>query len=115
MQLLLHITTPAEWEAAQATGIYRPPSLDSEGFIHCSLTHQVVAVANAQYRGRHDLVLLCINEAAVHAPVVFEVLGAPKPFPHIYGPLNVEAVIKVVPLKPKADGSFTLPTELPDL
>ncbi len=115
MQLLLHITTSGEWEAAQATGIYRPPSLDSEGFIHCSLTHQVVAVANARYRGRNDLLLLCINERVVHAPVVFEALGAPKPFPHIYGPLNVEAVIKVVPWKPKADGTFTLPTELPDL
>ena len=115
MQLLLHITTPADWETAKAAGIYRPASLATEGFIHCSLTHQVVAVANAQYRGRDDLLLLCINEGAVHAPVVFEALGVPKPFPHIYGPLNVDAVIKVVRLKPKADGSFTLPTELPDL
>lgn len=115
--MILHITSRKEWLAAQKSGEYRAPSLESEGFIHCSTEKQVVAVANAFYRGRNDLVLLVVDEARLRPEVRWEApAGSPAEgispselFPHVYGAINVEAVASVLDLKPDSAGMFTLP------
>ncbi len=108
---ILHITTRAEWNAAQQTGEYRPASLDMEGFIHCSTPQQVLGPANAFYHGQHDLVLLVIDPAKLNADLRYEAADGDQ-FPHIYGPLNLHAVVDVVPFPPREDGTFTLPPSL---
>lgn len=111
--IILHITSRPEWEAAQAAGEYRAPSLENEGFIHLSTPEQVLGVANAFYRDQPDLVLLVVDSEAVDAPLRWEApLEAPDSetrFPHIYGPLNLEAVIDVVDFPAGPEGSYTLP------
>jgi uncharacterized protein (DUF952 family) len=104
--LILHITTPEAWAAALDSGAYRSETLDTEGFIHCSRPHQLVATANRRYRGRTDLVLLSIDPALVPPDVPQREEGG---FPHLYGPLPVEAVTSVVGFDPGADGRFHLP------
>ena len=92
MTTILHIASSTEWESALRNGVYEAPSLASEGFIHCSTKGQVVATANAYYRGATNLVLLLIEEAAVTAHVKYEPpvsaarAGSTELFPHIYGP-----------------------------
>ena len=94
--IILHITSRREWEAAQAAGEYRGDTLDSDGFIHCSLRQQVMEVINAHFQGQRDLVLLCIAEDKVQAEIRYEDLyRAGQEFPHIYGPLNLDAVVAV--------------------
>ncbi len=115
---IFHITTRAAWRDAEASGSYTAPSLDAEGFIHCSTRTQVVETANLFYRGQNDLVLLCIDPSKLTAPLRYEAPAdaAQRPdagrFPHVYGPLNLDAVTSVVPLPPSADGSFVLPAAL---
>ena len=118
MATILHITIRADWDAARAAGSYRPPSLAHEGFIHCSTPAQVIATANKYFRGRTDLLLLCIDEARIATEVRYEpprpIGGVPDPragerFPHVYGPLALDAVVRVVPLPCDRDGGFTLP------
>ncbi|MHC5729338.1 MAG: DUF952 domain-containing protein, partial [Nostoc sp.] len=46
MNTILHITKRQQWEQAKDLGSYRADSLDSEGFIHCSKSTQIVKVAN---------------------------------------------------------------------
>jgi uncharacterized protein (DUF952 family) len=77
----------------------RGRTLAEEGFIHCSLAHQLQRVADflyGAYDGPDELVVLVIDSERVPAPVRFE---APEPgadeFPHIYGPLPVDAVTEV--------------------
>jgi uncharacterized protein (DUF952 family) len=112
--MIYHITPRPDWDAAQPAGVYTPPSLPTEGFIHCSYAHQVERVANAFYAGADDLVLLCIREGALAAPLRVEpVPDSDQRFPHIYGPLNLGAVSAVVPLPKANDGTYTLPEELP--
>ena len=115
MTIILHITQRQSWQSAQTVGAYRADSLDSEGFIHCSTTEQVVRVANSFYKGQSDLVLLCIETEQLQSPLKWE---KPVPetdphssevFPHIYGAINLEAVIKIVDFPPDADGAFSLP------
>lgn len=93
--MIQHITTAAAWEAAQAAGSYRGDTLETEGFIHCSEPRQVAGVADAFYKGREGLVLLDVDPAKVKPEIKYE--GG---FPHVYGPLNLDAVTAVRPLPP---------------
>lgn len=112
MTLVFHIATRAAWEAAGAAGKYRGDTLATEGFIHCSTQEQVVRVANALFPGRQDLVLLAIDAARVTAEVRYEDGGGGEEFPHLYGPLNLDAVVGVFDFQPGADGRFALPAAL---
>ncbi len=109
MAKLLHIASKDAWLEAKSRGSYVTNSLDEEGFIHCSTREQVIEVANHLFHGRKDLLLLVINEDIIGSPVRYEDPGNGKYYPHIYGPLNLSAVEKVVEFKPNTDGRFTLP------
>jgi len=118
---ILHITSRSEWLAAQASGGYVAPSLASEGFIHCSQLHQVLPVAEKFYRGLHGLVLLVIDQARLTAALKWEAPaeGGPPPgvvegdsFPHIYGPINLAAIVQVLDFEADRNGHFTLPSML---
>lgn len=110
MTQILHITTAAQWAAAQEAGAYRGDTLDSEGFIHCSTPAQVVEVANARFRGAPALVLLDIDTDRVGPDIRWEAADNGQLYPHIYGPLNTDAVVQVVPFHPNESGNFTLPS-----
>jgi uncharacterized protein (DUF952 family) len=108
--LIYHITTREDWERAKPEGSYRPEAFAAEGFIHCSTREQVVRVADARFRGRRGLVLLCIDEGRVAAEIIYENLeGGRELFPHIYGELNADAVVEVLEFEPGADGRFSFP------
>lgn len=113
---IYHVALATDWTAA-AEGEYRMSTLgktlEEQGFIHCSYRHQVQPVADAFYRGRDDVVLLVIDPARLRAPVQAENLdGGTDPFPHIYGPLNVDAVVAAVPVTHKADGRLHIEAAL---
>ena len=115
MSRIYHIATRSDWARAQRAGEYATStigrSLADEGFIHASQATQVADVANSFYRGVPDeLVLLVIDPDRVRAPIRYErVPGAEDRFPHIYGPLNPDAVLAARPFSPSQDGSFTFP------
>jgi len=110
---IYHIATRADWERARRDGEYTTSTagrtLAGEGFIHASQAAQVAWVANMFYRDSPgDLVVLVIDTGLVRAPVRYEgVPGADAPFPHIYGPLNTDAVADVRPLPAGPGGEFT--------
>ncbi|GLY06715.1 DUF952 domain-containing protein [Actinoplanes sp. NBRC 101535] len=115
MTQLLHITERSSWEAAADSGLYRMStrgvSLDEQGFIHCSLPHQLRTVAEYVYGdAADDLVVLVIDSELLESPVKYE---APEPgaaeFPHIYGPVPTAAVTEVVPVVRDAQGRMLLP------
>jgi len=98
--MIYHVTTPAEWEAAQQSGAYAAASLSSEGFIHLSQEHQVAGVLDRYYQGMKDLVLLHVQEELLSAPLKFELSPSiGEEFPHVYGLINLDAVVKVTPIE----------------
>lgn len=108
--MILHIAAREEWEAARVLGEYRADTLDSEGFIHCSTPEQVLIPANERFQGRSDLLLLVIEPARLRAELVYEdCYETGQAFPHVYGPLNLDAVVRAVPFPPGPDGRFSLP------
>lgn len=113
MATIFHITTRELWQRSIPRGQYTPESLRAEGFIHCSNKGQLVAVANSRFPGQDDLVLLRIDTSDVMSVIQYDTApGFDDAFPHIYGPLNHDAVKAVIDFPPSADGSFTLPPDL---
>ena len=108
---LFHITTRVAWTQALAAKSYRPPSLDTEGFIHFSGDKQWLATANRFFRGQPGLVLLSVREDRLQARLVHEPADG-ELFPHLYGELNLDAVVDVYDLPMAPDGTITLPPEL---
>lgn len=110
--LIYHILSRAAWQQVQAAGQYSADSLSSEGFIHASTREQVADTANRYYHGQTGLALLVIETDRVQPEVRFDPVqlhGQQTTFPHIYGPLNINAVVEVLDFPPDAQGSFQFP------
>jgi uncharacterized protein (DUF952 family) len=109
---IYHIATRGDWEQALSDGEYTRSSvgktLAEEGFIHASQASQVTRTANKFYRDvPGDLLVLVIDPGLLHAELRYaDVPGADLPFPHIYGPLNTDAVVGTLPLAAGPDGTF---------
>ncbi len=95
---IYHITSRDAWSAATEAGSYTAPSLDTEGFIHCSLARQVERSLNKFYTDREEVILLKIDPELLTGNLLYEPADNDS-FPHIYGPINTESVIAVELLK----------------
>ena len=104
--MIYHIVSRADWEAALDSAEYRGDSLETEGFIHCSTRLQVVDVANHWFPGKHGLLLLTIDPGRLSSQVRYEDGGDGRLFPHVYGPIEIRAVIAVEDFSPRPDGQF---------
>jgi uncharacterized protein (DUF952 family) len=104
MRRIYHIVPRDTWE--RSAGVYRADSLATEGFTHCSYRDQVAWVANQFYAAQGDLLVLCIDPDRLRSPVRDEAPGTGERFPHVYGPIEREAVVEVRPLGRGPDGSW---------
>jgi len=118
--VIYHIALEAEWESALEAGEYRSSTLgralEDEGFLHAAYGNQVRGVAEAFYgEVSEPLVLLTIDERRLTVPLRVEAVdhqeGQADGYPHIYGPLDVAAVVMATPLLRHRPGAL----ELPDL
>jgi uncharacterized protein (DUF952 family) len=105
---IFHIVARTDWDRTGA-GPYRAPALETDGFIHCSNRDQVEGVANQFYADQADLLVLCIDADRLTAPVRDEDPGTGERFPHVYGPIEREAVVEVRELARGPDGAWRFP------
>jgi uncharacterized protein (DUF952 family) len=97
MPIIYHVTTAAEWNTAKERNYYESPSLKTEGFIHCSAQHQVEGVLEKYFQGKTGLIKLVIDTEKLTSNYVEEwSTSAMDTFPHVYGPINIDAVIDVI-------------------
>jgi uncharacterized protein (DUF952 family) len=103
----------AAWEAVPAGSSYQAATLASEGFVHCTAEPPILeAVANRFYRSEAgDWLILLVDLDQVAAPVRWEAADGHL-FPHIYGPIEREAVVSVIPFPRRDDGTYRVPEGL---
>ncbi|MBM4070839.1 MAG: DUF952 domain-containing protein [Planctomycetes bacterium] len=111
MRRVYHLVAKATWDQAPA-GPFQVASLASEGFIHCSNQDQVARSANRFYAGQAELLLLCIDVDRLTSPLRDEPAASGELFPHIYGPINREAVMEVRPMERGPEGGWACPEGL---
>ena len=92
--LIYHIVLPDVW-AAFDTGLYKPSSLASEGFIHCSTAAQLEAVIGRYYSHEERVVVLEIETENLMSRVLNEISTDHEIYPHIYGPINRDAIFRL--------------------
>ena len=107
--MILHIVKKDIWDEALKIGEYRGDTLASDDFIHCSKPDQVIEVADYIFQGTQGLILLLIDEDKVTSEIKYEDPGNNKLYPHIYGPLNTDAVLKTIDFPANENGTFSLP------
>ena len=114
--MLLHLLPRGTWRATLGGHQYVPEAYESDGFVHCSGSDAaMLAVANAYYAAaEEDFVVLSLDEALLTSEVRWEAPDpAPPPgvaagirFPHVYGPLDLDAVVGVRRLVRLPSGEF---------
>jgi uncharacterized protein (DUF952 family)/lysophospholipase L1-like esterase len=102
---VFHLVAPDDWPA---TGLYRPPSLADEGFVHLSFADQVLGSANRHLAGAGELLAVELDPVAVGVDIRLEdSYGSGTAFPHAYGPLPVAAATAQHRLRRDRDGTWT--------
>lgn len=98
--MIYHVVSNTDWQNALENGFYEAPSLAAEGFIHTSKENQVQGVLDRYYLNQTDLLLLHIDEDKLTSKLIYEMaLSAEDAFPHIYGRLNLDAVVATSKIK----------------
>jgi len=92
--MIYHITTEGDWEGQETKTEFVPSDYQREGFVHCCMESQLAGVRERYFRGKHGLVLLHLDESKLKSTLRFEASTNSEKFPHLYGPINLEAVVK---------------------
>lgn len=94
--LIYHIVLPEVWERFKNETEYEAPSLASEGFIHCSYRNQLDDVIMRYYKDAKRVIVLGINPHFLTSELIAEPSTGGEIYPHIYGRINLSAVVEVL-------------------
>jgi uncharacterized protein (DUF952 family) len=92
---IYHIVLPDYWAEWESLENYYPAAFEQEGFIHLSTAQQVPGVIERYYQGVKSLILLEIAVEKLKTRTVYEPAANGENYPHIYGPINREAIVNV--------------------
>jgi uncharacterized protein (DUF952 family) len=93
--MIYHIVLPDYWAEWKEEENYYPATFEQEGFIHLSTAQQVPGVLERYYQGVKTLILLEIATEKLKTAAIYEPATSGENYPHIYGPINREAIVKI--------------------
>ncbi|GAB6612578.1 DUF952 domain-containing protein [Bacillus mobilis] len=105
--MITKVITKRNWEIAKINGEINETSLKEEGFIHCSFLKQALEVAEKHFSHEEDVLLLTIDPSLIKAEIKYELASNGQEYPHVYGVINIEAIVDVTPFM-KENGEFIL-------
>ena len=94
MEKVFHIATIDDWQSQIDQSDYQPSAYIQEGFIHCCTAEQIDYVLTTYFKGVKEIFLLKIDIALLIAELKVEPANG-QHFPHIYGPINKNAVVDI--------------------
>ena len=110
MATIYTICPAGQWDEAVRAGRFLGAAIDlADGFIHFSTADQVAETAARHFSGQSDLVLVAVDESRLGPALRYEVSRGGALFPHLYAPLELSAVVRVVPLPLDASGKHQFP------
>ena len=114
--MILHSMKKTTWEERKNKECWGHRNINDEGFIHCSTIEYFWRVAENFVSIRDEMVLLCIDESKLQSEVRYEDGdNCGRTYPHIYGLVNNDAVIQVLPFLRNEDGTWIKNPEFADI
>lgn len=114
MALVFKIVGVAAWAEAEAAGRFTGAPVDvADGYIHFSTAEQVRETASRHFASQKDLLLVAVEADALGPALRWEPSRGNALFPHLYGPLPLDAVRWTTPLPLDADGRHRFPDAIP--
>lgn len=114
MRKIYKICPAPAWREAERQGVYRGSADDSrDGFIHFSTAAQVAETARKHFAGQTGLFLIAVDAESLGDALRWEPSRNDELFPHLYGELDLGAVIDVFDLRARSDGSHDIPELTP--
>ncbi|EWH09425.1 hypothetical protein DS2_12864 [Catenovulum agarivorans DS-2] len=101
------LSSEAEYKQALASGQFVRDSLQTEGFIHASPKSQLSRVANKFYKKTEQPIIIELDKKLITSEVKWEPATGGL-YPHIFGPINIDSVYKVIPIAPESSGDFSI-------
>jgi len=98
--MIYHITTTSRWTELASHTDFSPEAYAHEKFIHCCEYHQLQGVLERYFKGASSLLLLCLDETKLKAPVRYEPATNQELFAHVYGTINKDAIVEIRPIQP---------------
>jgi len=105
--ILYHVTDAAAWRRALELGVVAPPSLASEGFIHCCMKGQLEGVLARHFDHEEEVILLHIVSKRVKKILKWADVTYGY-FPHLHGRLPIEAITDLSIVRRRADRTWPL-------
>ncbi|MEP6849165.1 MAG: DUF952 domain-containing protein [Acidobacteriota bacterium] len=97
--MVYHIVLPEYWRSLDVERDYVAESLTTESFVHCSYSGQLDDVLKRYYSNADEVLILTIDTDKLSSRLVEEPSTNNEIYPHIYGPVNREAIVEVEPRK----------------
>lgn len=114
MRTIYKICPAPAWREAERQGVYRGSADDlRDGFIHFSVALQVAATARKHFFGQTGLFLIAVDADALGDTLRWEPSRDDQLFPHLYGDLDLGAVVAVLDMRARSDGFHDIPELAP--
>ena len=97
--MIVHLVRADWFHKFADNSTYESETLHDEGFVHCSAPHQVGEIRERYFQGIKNLVVLVIDPYKVKAVLKYEPGFGGALFPHIYGPINKDAIGQILYLE----------------
>jgi uncharacterized protein (DUF952 family) len=110
VRLIYKICPASAWREAERQGVYRGSADDiRDGFIHFSTASQVDETVRKYFFGQTGLFLVAVDADALGDALRWEPSRNAELFPHLYGDLDLGAVVGIFDLRARSDGTHELP------
>jgi len=97
--MIFHITSRNDWFSQKGKSTFSPADFNREGFVHCCTQEQIAGVLERYFSNQKDLVLLHLDERKLSAELKYEPSTNNESFPHLYGPINRDAIVNVTDIQ----------------
>lgn len=106
------LLNPTDFDRAMAAGVWDPESRKVDGFIHASPVDQLTRVANKHYAKTDEVRVVILTADRVKAEIRWEPASDGQLYPHVYGPINMDAAARSVVAKKGADGLYAISRQI---
>ena len=115
-EMIYHMCLWENWNYAKSLGFYEGSNQDqSDGFIHFSTAAQVRGSAAKHQKGQQGLILLTVDSYLLSDKLKWEQGSGEALYPHLYGPLSIDAVHRVDDLPLDKNGVHVFPPHVPEI